>query len=161
LIPLGLWYSLGSRRRPVTRPSPELAIPAILGRILCLIAIWLTAESGLGRSYWDLADQGRALPALMLLLVIAGAMLGAATTFTSAPRAAADGALILAAVTFGLYAAEVIESAFNTFGSLDTGAWLGSAGALVLLVTVAWLWRTATGGATAQQTTPATAPPSA
>jgi hypothetical protein len=159
LIPLGLWYSLASRPRPVTRPGMELVVPAILGRILCLIAIWLTAEPDLGKSYWNLVDEGRALPALMLLLVIGGAALGMATTFVAGTRVTADGALILAAVTFGLYAAEVIASAFNTFGSLGAGAWLGSAGALVLLVSVVRIWQTAVGGVPAARSASAMAPP--
>jgi hypothetical protein len=159
LIPLGLLYSLNSRPRAVRRPPVEAAVPVILGRILCLIAIWLTAE--VGTSYWNLFDKGRALPALMLLLVIGGGVLGASTTFASPTAAAADGALILGAVTFGLYEAEVIQSAFNTFGSLGAGAWLGSAGALVLLLGVASLWQAATGGAPVARPTPAMAPPAA
>ena len=75
----------------------------------------------------------------MLLLVLGGAALGA-SSLSSASSMAADGTLILAATTFGLFGAEVIASAFNEFGSLGAGAWLGAAGALVLLAGVAKLW---------------------
>jgi hypothetical protein len=161
LIPLGMWYSLSSRSTTVARPGPDVAAPAILGRILCLIAIWLTADSG--ASYWNLLDQGRALPALMLLLLIGGAALGVATTFGSATRVTADGALILAAVTFGLYEALLIGDAFDEFGRLDTGSWLGSVGALILLIGVVRVWKAATGGTTAARAAPAAAatPPAA
>jgi len=159
LAPLGLWYSMSSKPVMLNRPSPELAVPAIVGRICCIVAIWLTAE--IGASYWNLLDQGRALPALMLVLVIGGALLGMATTFGASPtRVTADGTLILAAVTFGLYGGEVIQSAFGDFGSLGTGAWLGAAGGLVLLLGVANLWSHATGAAAARRPSqPAVAPP--
>jgi len=150
LIPLGLWYSMSSKAATLNRPSPLLAAPAIVGRICCIVAVWLTAE--IGTSYWNLLDQGRALPALMLVLVIGGALLGIATTFGSgSTRVTADGALIFAAVTFGLYGAEAIQSAFGDFGSLGTGAWLGAAGGLVLLIGVAMLWSHATGAAPARR----------
>lgn len=145
LIPLGLWLSLSSRPRQVRRPDLALAVPAIVGRVCCIVAIWLTATSR--QSYWDLTDAGRALPSLMLLLVIGGAALGAATMLVSTTRVTADGALILAAITFGLYAAEVIGVAFNGFGALGAGAWLGAAGGLVLLVGVTRIWQRALGGA--------------
>jgi len=158
LIPLGLWYSMSSRPATLNRLSPALAIPIIVGRICCLVAIWVTVE--IGASYWDLLDQGRALPALMLLLVIGGAVLGVATTFGSRPnRLTADGTLILAAVTFGLYAAEPIQAAFGDFGSLDTGAWLGAVGGLVLLLGVSNIWSQAMGPASTRQPQPALAPP--
>ena len=60
LIPLGLLYSLGSRGGPVARPRPELAAPAILGRILCIVAIWLTAD--FGTTYWNLETRGVRYP---------------------------------------------------------------------------------------------------
>jgi hypothetical protein len=158
LIPLGLWYSMSSRPATMSRLNPALAVPIVVGRICCLVAIWLTVE--LGASYWDLDDQGRALPALMLLLVIGGAVLGIATTFGSAPtRMMADGTLVLAAVTFGLYGAEVIQAAFGDFGSLDTGAWLGAVGGLILLLAVANAWSQAMGTAPAHRSQPAAAPP--
>ncbi len=160
LIPLGMWISLSSRSVTVTRPGLDAAVLAILGRVLCLIAIWLTADAT-GQSYWDLIDKGRALPALMLLLVIGGGGLGAATAFGSAGRVTADGTLILAAITFGVYEALLIGNAFGEFGQLDTGSWLGAVGALILLIGVARVWRVAIGGAKAPQATPAVAPPAA
>jgi len=161
LAPLGLWYSLSSRPATLNRVSPALAVPIVVGRICCLVAIWTTVE--IGSDYWNLLDQGRALPALMLLLVIGGAVLGIATTFGSSPRrVTADGTLILAAVTFGLYGAEVIQAAFGDFGSLDTGAWLGAVGGLVLLLGVANVWSHAVGTAgAARRPQPAVAPPAA
>ncbi len=160
LIPLGMWISLSSRPVTVTRPGFDVAVPAILGRVLCLIAIWFTADAT-GQSYWNLVDKGRALPALMLLLVIGGGVLGAATALGSAGRVTADGALILAAITFGVYEALLIGNAFGEFGQLDTGSWLGAVGALILLIGVVRVWRVAIGGSTAAQAAPAVAPPAA
>ena len=159
LIPLGLLYSRAGRPRPVARPPLELAMPVIVGRICCLVAIWLTAESS--TSYWNLIDQGRAIPALMLLLVIGGGVLGMATSYRPRTHLTADAVLILGAVTFGLYEALLIGNAFDEFGKLGTGAWLGSAGAAVLLVGVVRLWKAAMGGAGVRSAAPAVAPPPA
>lgn len=161
LIPLGLWYSMSSKPATIARPNPVSAIPVIVGRICCILAIFWVAE--IHTSYWNLLDKGRALPALMLLLVIGGAVLGIATTFASSPtRVTADGTLILAAVTFGLYGAEVIQSAFGDFGSLGWSAWLGAAGGTVLLLGVANLWSQALGAsAMSRSPQPAVAPPAA
>jgi hypothetical protein len=159
LIPLGLLYSRSARPRAVTSPPIEAAVPAVVGRVCCVVAIWLTAE--VGTSYWNLVDGGRALPALMLLLVIGGAVLGMATAYRPKTHMTADGALLLAAITFGLYEALLIGDAFGEFGRLGTGGWLGSAGAAVLLVGVARLWQAATGGAGARTAAPAVSPPAA
>ena len=161
LIPLGLWLSLSARSGPLTRTRIEVAAPAIAGRVLCIVAIWLTAESGVGITYWNLIDRGRALPSLMLLLVLGGAALGVSTLVAPA-RFAVDGVLILGAVTFGLYGFEVIQSAFDDFGNLGAGAWLGAAGGTVLLIGATSIWRHATGTAsTAGDMSPAVAPPPA
>jgi hypothetical protein len=157
LIPLGLWYGASADRRPVAPPPPEAAGTAILGRLLCLIAIWLTAEGGV--SYWNFVDQGRALPALMLLLILGGAGLGVLTTFGSTSRATAHGFLIVGAVTFGLYEGLLIGDAFGEFGGLDTGSWLGSVGAAILLVGVVRVWSAATAGTPSGRTAVAAAPP--
>ncbi len=161
LIPLGLWYSMSAKPATMARLNPAVAVPIIVGRICCIVAIWLTAE--IGATYWNLSDQGRALPALMLLLVIGGAVLGIVTTFGARPtRATADGTLILAAVTFGLYGAEVIQAAFGDFGSLGSGAWLGAVGGLLVLIGVANAWRQGMGAAAARaRPEPAVAPPAA
>jgi hypothetical protein len=146
LIPLGIGYSLISGRAGVHRPSLESAAPAILGRVLCLVAIWLTALDG-APSFWNVSQSGHALGLLMLILVLAGAALGAMTAFGSATRAAADWLLMLAAVTFGLFSALLIGNAFGEFGRLGTGGWLAAAGSIVLLVGVHKVWKEATGGA--------------
>jgi hypothetical protein len=146
LIPLGVGYSLMSARTGVNRPSLESAAPAILGRVLCLVAIWLTALDG-GPTFWNLSSSGHALGLLMLILVLAGAALGAMIAFGSATRAAADWLLMLAAVTFGLFSALLIGNAFGEFGLLGTGGWLAAAGSIVLLLGVAKVRKEATGGA--------------
>jgi hypothetical protein len=146
LIPLGIGYSLMSGRAGVNRPSLESAAPAILGRVLCLVAIWLTALDG-ASSFWNLSSSGHALGLLMLILVLAGAALGAMIAFGSATRAAADWLLMLAAVTFGLFSALLIGNAFGEFGRLGTGGWLAAAGSIVLLIGVHKVWKEATGGA--------------
>ena len=146
LIPLGIGYSLMSGRARVKRPSLESAAPAILGRVLCLVAIWLTTLDGFP-SFWNLSSSGHALGLLMLILVLAGAALGAMIAFGSATRAAADWLLMLAAVTFGLFSALLIGNAFGEFGRLGTGGWLAAAGSIVLLIGVHKVWKEATGGA--------------
>src|SRR5438270_10159296 len=88
LIPLGLASSMGARQAAVTRPGIEVAAPAILGRILCVVAIWLTALDG-GPSYWNLSSSGHALGLLMLLIAILGVLFGFATTFTGTSAATA------------------------------------------------------------------------
>jgi hypothetical protein len=158
LIPLGLWLSLSSRDGPLARTSIELAAPAVVARIMCLVAIWLTVERNLDLTYWNLVDEGRALPLLMLLLVIGGAVFGASTV-VSPTRFAVDGVLIVGAVTFGLYGAEVIQTAFNDFGDLGAGAWLGAAGGTLLLVSVFSIWKHATGATPVGETPPAVASP--
>lgn len=160
LIPLGLASSMMSRQTTVTRPGIEAAAPAILGRILCVVAIWLTALDG-GPSYWNLSSSGHALGLLMLLVAIVGVLLGFATTFVATSAATAHGALIVGAISFGLYEALLIGNAFGDFGRLGTAAWLGSVGALVLLLGAARLWQAATGGSPAARPTPAMAPPAA
>ena len=97
----------------------------------------------------------------MLLLVIGGAALGAATAFVSTTRLTAHGALTLAAVTFGLYEAVLIGDAFDDFGSMGTGGWLGSVGALILLLGVAKLWQTATTIPARRPSTAGAPPPAA
>jgi hypothetical protein len=146
LIPLGIGYSQMSGRASVNRPSLELAAPAILGRILCVVAIWLTALDG-APSFWNLSSSGHALGLLMLILVLGGAGLGAMLMSGSATRAAADWLLMLAAVTFGLFSALLIGNAFGEFGRLGTGGWLAAAGSIVMLLGVHKVWKGATGGA--------------
>ena len=157
LIPLGLLYARASTPRAVTSPPLEAALPAIVGRLCCLIALWWVADSG--TSYWNLADKGRALPALMLLLVIGGGALGVMTALQPRTHLTADGTLVLGAMTFGLYEALLIGDAFDEFGSMGWCAWLGSAGALVLLVGVVKVWKAATGRGVRPVTTAAVAPP--
>jgi hypothetical protein len=54
----------------------------------------------------------------------------------------------------------VIQAAFGDFGSIDTGAWLGAAGGLVLLLGAANVWSHTVGAAsTRRRPQPAVAPP--
>lgn len=62
-------------------------------------------------------------------------------------------------MTFGLYSAEVIETAFNEFGDLGAGSWLGFGGAALLLIGVASVWSFATRPAGPEEPAPAVAPP--
>jgi len=140
LIPIGMWTAMAERPGRVASAPARLVVWSWIGRGLCLAAIWTTAINGV--SYWNLGDMGRALPALMLVLVLGGAALVTAA-HPSGRRGTLDGALILAAVTFGLYGALVIGNAFDDLGSLDVGAWLGAAGGTVVLVAVAGIWRRA------------------
>jgi hypothetical protein len=140
LIPIGLWTAMSARPAQISSLPARLALWSWIGRALCLAAIWTTAIDG--ASYWNLGDKGRALPALMLVLVLGGGVLVTATR-PSGPRTPLDGALAVAAATFGLYAALAIGNAFEDFGVLDVGAWLGTAGGTVLLVAVAGIWRRA------------------
>jgi hypothetical protein len=141
LIPAGMWVAMAERAARVSSPLPaRLVVWSWIGRGLCLAAIWTTAIYG--QSYWNLGDMGRALPGLMLVLVLGGAALVTAT-HPGGRRATLDGALVLAAATFGLYGALAIGNAFDALGALDVGAWMGAAGGTIILVAVAGIWRRA------------------
>jgi hypothetical protein len=143
LIPIGaVFASVAGRgwRSPERQPTPIETLPAIVGVALVFVAIWLNASRGV--SYWDLSAPGHAIGLVMIVLCAVVAM-RIFSTLTWATPLSADAGLALAAVTFGFYETAVVQSAFNDFGSLDAGAWLGAAGAVVLLLGAASLWSAA------------------
>jgi hypothetical protein len=159
LIPIGaVLASVAGRawRVPDRQPSPIEALPAIVGVVLVFVAIWLPATQG--RSYWNLSAPGHAI-GLMMIVLCAVVALRIFSTLTWATPLSADAGLALAAVTFGLYETGVVENAFNKFGSLGSGAWLGAAGAVVLLLGTASLWSAAMLGR--NRLRPGTEPPAA
>jgi hypothetical protein len=136
-----MWLVLSEQPATFVPPAGADVWAARLGGLLCLIAIWLDVEPGV--SYWDFADKGRALPLLMLVLVLGGAALRTAAMQPEAVRTTIDGALIVAALAFGLYEAIIVISAFGDLGRLDAGAWLGGVGAAIVLISVVDAWRRA------------------
>lgn len=149
LIPIGALITLRADHPPVARaqvPRPaldRLTLAAGVGLVCVLVGIWLPVGSASGSpSYWNASSSGHALGLLMLLAVLLTAGFLAAWRL-GGREGAADPALLLAAITFGLAEAVWIANAFNNFGHLGSGAWLEAAGGLVLLVAVAWLSRRA------------------
>lgn len=160
LIPIGaVFASVSGRgwRLPDRQPSAIEALPAIAGVVLVFVAIWLTATDG--RSYWDLSTPGSHALGVVMIAFCAAVAMRIFSTLTWASPLSADAGVALAAVTFGLYEAGVVEAAFGNFGQLDEGAWLGAAGALVLLLGMASLWSAATLGRSRRVRTVATAVP--
>jgi hypothetical protein len=158
LIPIGaVFASVSGRgwRLPDRQPSPIEALPAIAGVVLVFVAIWLTATDG--RSYWNLSTPGSHALGVVMIALCAAVAMRIFSTLTWASPLSADAGLSLAAVTFGLYEAGVVEAAFGNFGQLDEGAWLGAAGGLVLLLGTASLWSAATLGRSRPGRTAATA----
>ena len=146
LIPIGaVLASVAGRgwQVPQRRPTAIEALPALLGVALVFIAIWLSAADG--HSYWNLSLPGHGIGLAMILLCAAVA-LRILFTLTWATPLSADVGLALAAVTFGLFETGIVQDAFNQFGSLGAGAWLGGAGGVVLLLGMASLWSAATLG---------------
>jgi hypothetical protein len=151
LIPIGAWMArVAERSGPPARkkppPLPALAVGS--GLALCLAGIWLPAEHdpGVGNvTVWDFGysisrpgDSGHPIGILLLILIGLLAILVLTSVSGLLPQAA-DLGLIVAAATFGLAEALVIGKAFNHLGSLRVGAWLMTAGGVILLAGVCWL----------------------
>jgi hypothetical protein len=128
LIPIG---GLLQSAKPGAAPlaaGPVTLVPAV-GLALVVVGVWLPAENE--ASYWDASSSGHALGLLVILLAVI-------TAFAIALRHA-TAALLLAATTFGLVEVSLVGSAFEDFGVLGSGAWLGACGGLLLLSGVLWL----------------------
>ena len=154
LIPVGGWIAHAAEHPAAATPvAPQLAVPAAAGLGLCLVSIWLKSEEAFDNvSYWNLSLSGdHWLGILMLaLLVVGAALLLAAVTGTLA--GAAGWLLVVSAVIFGLFVALLVGDAFNLFGRLGAGGWLGALGGALTLAGTVVVWRAATAGATAQTT---------
>jgi hypothetical protein len=136
LIPLGVLLAAGPSFEAGREPRGPGMMIGLLGIALVVAGIWLPVHDG-GDSFWNTSSSGHALGLLMLLLAAVNAALLVATDLG---RARAGGLrIVAAAVTFGLLAAVVVESAFENFGTLGSGAWLEAcAGLLVLLGALRW-----------------------
>lgn len=138
---IGLWLALAGALLIALGPAlPAIAgntvgstpagassamLAAGLGIVLIFPSIWLDANDG--QNYWDY--QGHSLGVLMLVLAIIAALLWAASITGIAPTRGAD--LAVSLVLLGLFAVTPIGSAFNQFGSVDVGGWLGIAGGIL------------------------------
>src|SRR5262245_44974876 len=98
---------------------------AAIGVVLAAIAIWLDSLDG--SSYWSDGTTGIYL--LILCLIAAIALAGAHTGQGTSGWAFAAGAILL-----GFYAYLPVAFAFDQWDVLDAGAWLGFAGALLIVI---------------------------
>lgn len=106
-------------------------VAALAGVVLCVISIWLDAAD-IGISYWDLSED-RMLGIVMLIVAIACGLTVLATWMNRA-QASALWASLLGLMLFGLFAVFVVIQAFDGFGDLAVGAWLGFIGGIAAFV---------------------------
>jgi len=111
-----------ARSTPAGTSTPMLA--AGLGIVLVFPSIWLDANNG--ENYWNAG--GHSLGIVMLALTIVAALAWGGS-ISGAPTRGLD--LTVALVLLGLFAVTPVGSAFNDFGSVDVGGWLGLAGAIL------------------------------
>jgi hypothetical protein len=142
LIPIG-WVILrrveGGHAQAPASPPPDPAAAArdplfglsIAGLILMAAGIWLPVVTD-GPSYWNASYSGDALGILLLIAVVANAAT-LLLPLVSRTRVSADTVLLVACASFGLAAAQWLESAFDQLGSLGTGGWIEGMGGLLLL----------------------------
>jgi hypothetical protein len=104
-------------------PTPP-ALAAGIGIVLSIVSIFLTADNG--EKYWN--ASGHSLGIVMLIVGIVAALAWVATVQGQATFGI-DVALTL--ILLGLFAVDPVASAFNQFGSLGAGAWLGLAGGIL------------------------------
>jgi hypothetical protein len=147
LIPIGaVFASVAGRdwKHPERQPTAIEALPAIAGLVVVFVAIWLSATRG--TSYWNLGvllSHGVGVVMIALCALVAMRIFSILTWPTPLT---ADAGLALGAITFGFYEVAVVQAAFDKFGVLDAGAWLGAVGGLVLLFGMASLWSASTLG---------------
>ena len=116
---------------PATAARDPLFVLSISGLILMAAGIWLPVVTD-GPSYWNASYSGDALGILLLIAVLANAAT-LLLPLVSARRVSADRVLLVACASFGLAAAQWLESAFDHLGSLGTGGWIEGMGGLLLL----------------------------
>lgn len=144
LVPIGAWTAhVAGRSGPPARKRPPLlmALPVTVGMALCLAGIWLPAEGS--TKFWGFG-AGHMAGFVLLELIILVAVLVLSALGGALPIAA-DAALLVAGVAFGLAETNVIVTAFNHFGELRYGAWLLTAGGVILLAGAWWLQKCAQG----------------
>jgi hypothetical protein len=124
VIGTGAAYAVagGAASTPAGTSTPALA--AGLGIVLMFPAIFI--DSLLGSNYWSIA--GHSLGIVLLVLTIACALTWAAAV-AGTPTRGIDQALTL--VLLGFFSVYPVAAAFGDFGSLDAGAWLALAGAIL------------------------------
>jgi len=114
----------GASDTPAGLAGPSLA--AGLGIALVFPGIFI--DSLAGTSYWSNPGLGHSLGIVLLILVIASGLAWAAAV-TGRRARGLDQALTL--VLLGLLAVYPVGAAFGDFGSLDAGAWIAFAGAIL------------------------------
>jgi hypothetical protein len=117
-------------RRSVYRLGGLLALA---GAGLAIGSIWLGWNSS-NLTYWSRALQTQGI--CLLVLSALAAVLVAAALVRPVPPFVLDAALVVAGVALGFAGYLLANAAFNHLGSLGAGAWLGTAGALLMLVGV-------------------------
>jgi hypothetical protein len=138
----------------VTTVRDPLFALSIAGVILMAAGIWLPVLTD-GPSYWNASYSGNALGILLLIAVLANAATLLAP-LVSARRVSADRVLLVACASFGLAAAQWLESAFDHLGSLGTGGWVEGMGGLLLISGVVAMRLVATRGSHSPQAVPVT-----
>lgn len=112
-----------ARSTPAGAGTPMLA--AGLGIVLIFPSIWLDASDG--QSYWN-GPSGHSAGVVLLVLAVLAALTWAGSVMGT-PTRGAD--LAVALVLLGFLAVNPVGSAFNDFGSVEVGSWLGLAGAIL------------------------------
>jgi hypothetical protein len=134
--------------------NPLLGL-VVAGLVLMAAGIWLPVVTD-GPSFWNASYSGAALGILLLIAVVANAATLLAPLVSSV-RVSPDKVLLVASASFGLAAAQWLESAFDRLGSLGTGGWVEAIGGLLLIGgVVAMRLVAAHAGSRAPQTAPVT-----
>jgi hypothetical protein len=131
---IGAW--IGSRSQGAQTVMPSAmgmrgvqmgTLAALGGVVLCVISIWLDASGP--TSYWNFSDDY----ILGILMLIAGVLCGLALLATWMGRGPTSAlwASIFALMLCGMFIVGPVATAFNNFGELEVGAWLGFVGGLV------------------------------
>jgi hypothetical protein len=118
-----LWMTNELTSTPAGTSTPALA--AGLGIALCFPGIFLHADHGI--SYWN-GPLGHSLGIVLLILTVLAVLVWGATV-AGRPTKGLD--VLLTLILLGLFAFDPVGSAFNQFGSLGAGAWIGLAGGIL------------------------------
>ena len=127
LVALGAAVSLAATGRLASTPAGTSApaLAAGLGIVLVFPGIFLDARGG--QSYWN-GPLGHSVGIVMLILTAAAGLAWAASVAGMSTHGV-DAAVTL--VVLGFVAFTPILAAFNSFGDLDSGAWLAFAGGIL------------------------------
>ena len=128
LIVIGAGASYVTRAPPRDTPAGLSREALVTGLGIALVFPGIFLSAGSGHAYWKLGLLGHSLGIVMLILAIASGLAWAAGV-AGTGTLGLDQALTL--VLLGLVAFVPVGAAFGDFGSLDSGAWLAFAGAIL------------------------------